>query len=214
MKIVIPDLGFVTDWIIVAYTDAATMKIDNPFSVAGHIVFLLNKKTNNVVPLTWSSKKIERVVNSSLGAEVIAGTKLIGTLYFIKEILKQMYGTKIGDIPCLLLTDSKDLYEAIHNIKSPEEKRLIGDIFQLKQAIALDRIITEVRHVPKEDMLADPLTKGGRNAEELLRVIRSGVLNVPGGSEISSSTRINSSSWKKLLEAQTESLQSMTTLGQ
>ena len=62
-------------------------------------------------------------------------------------------------------------------------KRLIVDIFQLKQAIALERIITEVRHVPKEDMLADPLTKGGRNAEELLRVIRSGVLNVPGGSE-------------------------------
>ena len=113
-----------------------------------------------------------------------------------------------------MLTYSKDLYEAIHNIKSPEEKRIIGDIFQLKQAIALDKVITEVRHVPKEDMFADPLTMGGRNAEELLSVIRSGVLNMPGRSKISSSTRINSSSWKKLLEAQTESLQSMTTLGQ
>ena len=122
MKLVVPELGFVTDWIIVAYRDTATKKIDSAFSVAGHIVFLLNKKTNNVVPLTWSSKKIERVVNSFIGAEVIARTKLIGTLYFIKEILKQMYGTKIGDIPCLMLTDSKDLYEAIHNIKSPKEK--------------------------------------------------------------------------------------------
>ena len=120
--------------VIVAYTDAATKKIDNAFSVAGHIVFLLNKKTNNLVPLTWSRNKIERVVNSSLGAEAIAGTKLIRTLYFIKEILKQMYGTKIGDIPCLMLTDSKDLYEAVHNIKSPDEKRLIGDILQGRYA--------------------------------------------------------------------------------
>ena len=61
-------------------------------------------------------------MNSSLGAEAIAATKLIGTLYFIKEILKQMYGVKAGNIPCLTLTDSKDLFEAVHNIKSPEEK--------------------------------------------------------------------------------------------
>ena len=63
-------------------------------------------------------------------------------------------------------------------------------------------------------MVADPLTKGGRNAEELMKVFRSGVLNVPGGSSVVSSTRINSSSWKKLLEAQSESFQPMTTLGQ
>ena len=121
-KITIPDMGNVEDWILLAYADAATKKIDNAFSVAGHIVFLFNKKTNFATPLTWSSKKIERVVNSSLGAEAIAATKLIGTLYFIKEILKQMYGVKAGNIPCLTLTDSKDLFEAVHNIKSPEEK--------------------------------------------------------------------------------------------
>ena len=169
---------------------------------------------NFATPLTWSSKKIERVVNSSLGAEAIAATKLIGTLYFIKEILKQMYGVKAGNIPCLTLTDSKDLFEAVHNIKSPEEKWIIGDILQIKQAIAIDKIITEVRHVSKDDMLADPLTKGGRNAEDLMKVFRSGVLNIPGGSSVVSSTRINSSSWKKLLEAQSESFQPMTTLGQ
>ena len=124
-----------------------------------------------------------------------------------------MYRAKDGDIPCLMLTDSKDLYEAVHNIKSPEEKRLIGDILQIKQAVVLEKNITEFRHVSKEDMLADPLTKGGGNAEELLKVVRGGVLNVPGGSTVVSSTRINSSSWKKLLEAQSESFRSMTTSG-
>ena len=55
-------------------------------------------------------------MNSSLGAETLGVTKLIGILYFIKEIYKQMYGTKTGDIPCVTFVDSKDLYEAVHNI--------------------------------------------------------------------------------------------------
>ena len=65
-------MGEIKDWILVAYTDAATKKIDHVFSVAGYVVFLVNKRTNCAVPLTWSSKKIERVVSSSLGAETLA----------------------------------------------------------------------------------------------------------------------------------------------
>ena len=89
------DLGDVNDWILVAFSDAATKKVDHAFSVAGHVVFLVNKVTNNATPITWSSKKIERVVNSSLAAETLAMTKLIGTIYYIKEILKQMHGSKM-----------------------------------------------------------------------------------------------------------------------
>ena len=92
-QITIPNLGDVEDWILVAYSDAATKKIDHAFSVAGHVIFLVNRTTNHAVTLTWGSKKIERVVNSSLGAETIAVTKVIGILYFIKESLKQMYGS-------------------------------------------------------------------------------------------------------------------------
>ena len=203
-KITIPDMGEIKDWILVAYTDAATKKIDHVFSVAGYVVFLVNKRTNCAVPLTWSSKKIERVVSSSLGAETLAMVKVIGIIYFIKEILKQMYGSEVGDIPCLTLVDSKDLYESIHNIKSPQDRRLIGDILQIKQAIAIDKIITEVRHVRSDDMLADPLTKGGVNAEELLNVLRCGTIKVPGDASVTSSMKINTSTWQKLIQAQSE----------
>ena len=203
-KITIPDMGEIKDWIIVAYADAATKKVDNAYSVAGYVVFLVNEKNNYAVPLTWSSKKIERVVTSSLGAEALAMVKVIGIVYFIKEILKQMYGVTAGDIPCLVLTDSKDLYESVHNIKNPQDKRLIGDILQIKQAIAIDNIITEVRHVSGSEMLADPLTKGGLNADELLNVIRCGVLKVPGDASVKSSMKINTSTWQKLIQAQSE----------
>ena len=45
--------------------------------------------------------------------------------------MKQMCGTKAGDIPCITLIDSKDLHEAVHNIKTTQDKRLIGDINSL-----------------------------------------------------------------------------------
>ena len=56
-KITIPDMGNVEDWILLAYADAATKKIDNAFSVAGHIVFLFNKKTNKNGVL-WSQARM------------------------------------------------------------------------------------------------------------------------------------------------------------
>ena len=208
-QITIPDMGEVKDWILVAYSDAATKKIDNAFSVAGHVIFLVNSVTNNSVPITWGSKKIERVVNSSLGAETIAVTKIIGNLYFIKESLKQMYGTKAGDIPCITLIDSKDLHEAVHNIKTTQDKRLIGDIIQIKQAIAIDNLITELRLIPGDDMLANCLTKGGQNGTELIDVLRNGALYIPGGKQVQSSMKIHSSTWRKLIEAQSESFQSI-----
>ena len=117
----------------------ATKKIDHAFSFAGHVIFLVNKVTHHGVALTWGSKKIERVVNSSLGAKTIAVTKVIGNLHFIKESLKQMYGVKAGDIPCVTLIDSKDLFEAVHNIKTSQDKRLVGDIIQTKQLTTLSQ---------------------------------------------------------------------------
>ena len=195
-------MGNIKDCVLVAYSDAATKKIDNAFSVAGHVIFLVNKKTNAATPITWSSKKIERVVNSSLAAETLAVVKTIGVIYFIKEIMKQMYGKVDGDIACVAITDSKDLYEAVHNVKNTNDKRLLGDILQIKQAIAVDGIIEELRHVPSHEMLADSLTKEGASGEELLNCVRTGLVHVTGGLEVARSKKFEASSWRKLIQAQ------------
>ena len=201
-KITIPNMGAIKDCVLVAYSDAATKKIDNAFSVAGHVIFLVNKKTNAATPITWSSKKIERVVNSSLAAETLAVVKTIGVIYFIKEIMKQMYGRVDGDIACVAITDSKDLHEAVHNVKNTNDKRLLGDILQIKQAIAVDGIIEELRHVPSHEMLADSLTKEGANGEELLNCVRTGVIHVTGGLDVVKSKKFEASAWRKLIQAQ------------
>ena len=212
-KVTIPSLGEIKDWMLVAYSDAATKKIDHAFSVAGHVIFLVNKRTHAASPITWSSKKIERVVSSSLAAETLGVVKLIGVLYFIKEILKQMYGREQGNIPCLTLIDSKDLHEAVHNVKNSNDKRLLGDILQIKQAIAVDGIIDELRLIPSHEMMADVLTKGGRNGEILLESVRNGKLFIAGGTMIERSKKIEASTWRKLIQAQSEGFDTLEEAG-
>ena len=77
-------LGDISEWILGAYYDAVT-KNDHAFGVAGHVIFLVNKRTHAASPITWSSKKIERDVSSSLAAETLGLVKLICVLYFIKD---------------------------------------------------------------------------------------------------------------------------------
>ena len=58
-------------------------------------------------------------------------------------------------------------------------------------------------------MLANSLTKGGANADDLMNVLRSGTLLIPGGNDVKDAKKIHSSTWQKLLQAQTESFRSM-----
>ena len=201
----IPDLGNIEDWALVAFTDASTKKIDGLFHVAGHIVFLVNQKTHRSIPLTWASKKISRVVHSSLMAETIAATMLIGTIFFIKESLKQVYGKVSGDLKTLVLVDNKDLHEAVHSIKTPGEKRCTPEIFQLKQAMVLDNLITELRLVPGHLQMADALTKPGRPGQEMMEAIRLGRLDVPGGLKIQRPEKLCTGTWAHIVKAQSES---------
>ena len=71
-EFVIPNIGDIDDWILVGISDAATKKVNSLFSVSGQIVMLVNKHTNRASVLFWASKKIERLVSSSLAAETIA----------------------------------------------------------------------------------------------------------------------------------------------
>ena len=200
----IPNIGKIDEWIIIGISDAATKKVNNLFSVSGQIVMLVNNKTNNASVLFWASKKIERVCNSSLAAETLALQKLFSTIHFVRNILNQMFGKRAAEIPGLALIDNQDLWSTIHHLKNCEDKRLLADIIQLKQDIAVDKIINEVRFVPGSNMLADCLTKPGRAAEALNQVLKTGKYEVPGGYEIRDSTKINVDTWQALIDAETE----------
>ena len=169
-----------------------------------YVIMLVNKHTSRASVLSWSSKKIDRVCTSSFAAETLSLQKLTGNMFYVRQILKQMFGSKADTIPGLALTDNQDLYSCVHNLKPCEDKRLLADIINIKQAIVDDKTIQELRYIPKDLMIADCLTKTGRLGEDLLKVVRTGVFHIPGGVTIRDSTKLNIRTWQQLMNAESE----------
>ena len=154
-------------------------------SVGGHVVMIANRKTEKACVLGWRSKQLRRVVHSSLAAEALAHLELLGDIKYTRDMLQQMFGKQALEIPCINVTDSKNLWEAVHSLKSVDDRRLTGTIAEIKEAM-LEMGPIELRHLPGDCMLADGLTKKGGNSEELMLLLRTGRFELKGGWEINS----------------------------
>ena len=143
-----PDLGMDLDeWVLIGWGDVSVKSMpDKITSVGGHVILLYNRVTNNCCVLFWKSKQIRRKVISSLAGETLAMIATIGELVYIKAVLEQLFGTRIHNIPTLVVTDSKNLQEAIKSTSLVEDPWLIPDIAVIKEALE-DKTITAVKRV-------------------------------------------------------------------
>ena len=66
----------------------------------------------------------------------------------------------------------------------------------------MDGIIDELGLVPSDEMMADVLTKGGCSGEILLESVRNGKRSIAGGTMSSRSKKIETSTWRRLIQAQ------------
>ena len=164
---------------------------------------LVNKTTEAAAVVHWSSKKITRVVSSSLAAETLALQQMTGTLFLVRQILEGLCGSQANRIPCLALTDSKNLWSCIHNISSCSDNRLQADVINIRQAIHDDQTIQEVRYIHSSQMLADCLTKQTNlTGQMLLNTVRTGTYTVPGGTALRDSTLTSVKTWDQLMSAE------------
>jgi len=69
--------------------------------------------------------------------------------------LEMMLGT---DIPVLMFTDSKCIFDTITKLSSVAEKRLLIDITSIREDYSTG-VVSNVAHVSSQFNLADPLTK-------------------------------------------------------
>ena len=176
-----PNLGYVGDWCIVGYSDAGIRSMpDKTNSVGGQVVLLVNERKKLACIMNWRSKKLVRKVVSSLAGEALAMVAVIGEIVYNKAILSQIYGDVIGNLPVVVVIDSKNLYESILSTSLVEDSWLIPDIAIIKEALQQETI-SSVRRVSSEDMLANCLTKAGASAEGLLHVLRTGNFELPVG---------------------------------
>ena len=62
-------------------------------------------------------------------------------------------------------------------------------------------------------MMADVLTKGGRNGQALLESVRNGKLSIKGGTMIARSKEMETSMWRKLIQAQSAGFDALEEVG-
>ena len=161
---------------MIVYTDAAYRNLNqNTDSCGGYIIFIVNLKSGRVAPLEWKSGKLKRRINSTLGAETQALYNGIDAAVGLKLLLQELYGNEIN-LKVRAVTDNKSARDAVYSESEVAERILRGDIAVLKQMVETE-IVTEIRWVTGQNMLADLLTKRGVNKMPLLDVLESGQLS-------------------------------------
>ena len=160
---------------VVTYNDASFGNLKDGGSQGGFVSFLADE-TNVCSPVMWQSRKLKRVVKSTMASETLMQVEAAVASYWIANLLAEIIFEKkevrvMPQIECY--TDSNQLYDAVYSLKLIEDKRLRIDMGLLQEMIDRKEI-SKIVWVEKTQQLADSLTKFG--SSKLLDVIARGVL--------------------------------------
>ncbi|CAG2237353.1 unnamed protein product [Mytilus edulis] len=111
---------------LLLYTDASFGNLPDGGSQGGFVIMLLGEN-GKINPITWQSKKIRRVVRSTLASEALALADGIDCATSLATLYNELVFNKCtteGGITVRCVIDNKDLYEAVRSKKNVTEKRL------------------------------------------------------------------------------------------
>nr|XP_006813919.1 PREDICTED: uncharacterized protein LOC102802092 [Saccoglossus kowalevskii] len=110
---------------LVVFSDASLGNLPDGSSQGGYLIFLMGE-TGKFSPICWNSKKIRRVVRSTLAGETLAMADGIDSAMFISTLYVELTGSdsRYTKLPLVCVTDCKSLYEAVKSTKLVSEKRL------------------------------------------------------------------------------------------
>ena len=172
-----PCLGDISKCKLVVYSDASHANLPDGSSSAGGFVVFLVGENKRCCPLYWESKKIKRVVKSTLAAETLAATDAVDMAFYLGKILSQvLYNVDKNAIPIELYVDNHSLYDNVYSTKNVSEKRLRIDIAILKQMVYEGEL--KIFWMESRGQLADILTKKGVNSVKLMKVFENGLFEM------------------------------------
>ena len=151
------------------FSDASFANLPDKGSQGGYIIFLVDDKGKYVV-LAWQSKRIKRVVNSSLSAECLQAVEAAETCILLRDRLEDILCLPNKSVQVSIIVDNKSLMDAVHTSTSVENKRLQIDINMLREMIEKGDI-SEFRWISTAYQLANPLTKNGASTDYLLKML-------------------------------------------
>ena len=171
-------LGDVTKIQLIAFSDASLGNLPDGGYQGGYLIVLMGEN-GKFSPLCWQSKRIRRVVRSSLAGETLALADVVDSAIFIATLYAELTTGKPTPllIPITCIVDNRSLYEAIKSTKSVAEKRLRLEITNIKELVNNGQIKTITWCATKEQ-LADCLTKKGASTLKLLKTLSEGKLDI------------------------------------
>ena len=156
------DLGSLS---IDCYSDASFDNLLNGASQDGYIVYISDQYNNKNV-VSWQSKKLRRVVKSTLAAETLALLDAAEAGVFLSKMICQAINVSCPVVGYFV--DNRSLVEAVHSTKNVEDKMLRINMSVLRDMLDQGDI-SSVEWVQSTKQLANPLTKKGANAADLLQ---------------------------------------------
>ena len=155
---------------LIAFSDASFANLPDEGSQGAMLVFMIDCDGRYSL-LSWQSRRIHRVVNSTLSAELLAAVDAFNTCVYLKAILCDILCSDIK-ISISILTDNKSITDSIHSttLAKLENKRLRVDFALLRDSLKRGEL-DEIRWVPDDLQIANCLTKKGASVTHLLDVL-------------------------------------------
>ena len=170
-SVMFPRLGDLGEWKIVVWADASHGNLcDSVASCTGYIIFLVGQSGQSC-PVTWRSRKVRRVVKSTIAAEGYSLSDALDDGVYLKKLICEVTG--LDSVPVIGYTDHEGLYKNIRSTKLVEDKLLRLEVAAIRESIEKEDV-TEVRLCSTHDQLADCLTKKGVNPNKILSVLQTG----------------------------------------
>jgi len=149
------------------YADASFANLSDCGSQGGFVIFLRDSAGKSS-PIFWQSKKIRRVVKSTLAAETLALVDCACTAVYIRQVLAEF--TRCSELAINCFTDNKSLLDTLNSSKNVDDRRLRIELAVLQDMLHKGEI-NKVSWVDSSHQLANCLTKRGASAEHLRAAI-------------------------------------------
>ncbi|KAI0995299.1 hypothetical protein K3495_g12883 [Podosphaera aphanis] len=139
---------------LIIFTDSSFANNNDLSSQIGFVMVLADKN-NKANIIHWSSTKCKRITRSVLATELYG----MANGFDIGASIKSTFDEILEDqIPLVLCTDSKSLYDCLVKLGTTQEKRLMIGLMCLRQSYERKEI-AEVRWIEGSSNLADAMTK-------------------------------------------------------
>lgn len=166
---------------LLAFSDASYANIppSKIYSGGGFVVFICDSDGNAGL-INWQSKKLRRVVHSTLAAEGLNLVDCIGDVYYIRSLIEEILfqNSKKRQIPIHVFVDSSQLKSSIQSSHLVSEKLLRINIAEIKQMVNSPSENIDLHWISSREMLSDSLTKIGASSFKLCSAIEKGKLDL------------------------------------